>query len=312
MAKTKILIAGIGGVGGYFGGLLAHHFYNQKNIEVSFLARGAHLKAIQEKGLCVRHDQKEFIAHPHKVSDQATVIGPVDYILLATKTYDLATTVLQLQPCIHAKTIILPLLNGVANRNLIKSIYPEVTVLEGCAYIVSRLQSPGCIVNSGNIQRLFFGIDNGGNTLLVALETLLKAAGIEATYTQNISSIIWEKFIFLSPIATATSYFDSCIGELLNSHEKFTVLTTLIDEILQLAHAKQLTLAADIKPQTLHKLKALPYAATSSMHTDFKENKPHNELEALTGYVLQEAHMYQLELPTYRKLYKALQKRNKL
>ena len=53
MTKMKIIIAGIGGVGGYFGGLLAHHFCTNKNVEINFFARGGNLREIQKKGLKV-------------------------------------------------------------------------------------------------------------------------------------------------------------------------------------------------------------------------------------------------------------------
>jgi hypothetical protein len=62
--KTRILFAGMGGVGGYFGGVMAHHFQGQNEIEIAFLARGEHLKTIREKGLTVRKGAVEFQAHP--------------------------------------------------------------------------------------------------------------------------------------------------------------------------------------------------------------------------------------------------------
>ncbi|MFM9946018.1 MAG: ketopantoate reductase family protein [Bacteroidia bacterium] len=308
--KTKIIIAGIGGVGGYFGGLLAKYFYDKENVEINFFARGTHLKEIQSHGLKVIKGDSEFITRPTLVTDNPSEMGIADFIIIATKSYDLEAMIHQLQPCINPDTIILPLLNGVDSRERIKNILPENIVLDGCVYIVSRLNQPGVIENKGNIQTLYFGLDNFVNERLFLLERLFKEANIEATLSKNISTILWEKFIFISPTASATSYFDTCIGELISDNEKLETLTALIEEVKQVAKAKQIVISEDITEKTLNKLKALPFEATSTMHSDFKNKKHKNELESLTGYVVSEGQKNNLETPIYIKTYAELRKKN--
>jgi len=310
MTKTKIIIAGIGGVGGYFGGLLAKHFYDNENVEISFVARGEHLKEIQKNGLKVIKGENEFIAKPHIATDNTSEIGIVDFIIIATKSYDLETIIQQLRPCVNQNTIILPLLNGVDSKERIKNIFQDNIVLDGCAYIVSRLRQFGVVENSGNIQTLHFGLDNFVNERLLLLERLLKEANIEASLSKNISTIIWEKFIFLSPTVNATTYFDTCIGELIADNEKLTMTVTLIEEVKQIAKAKQIVISEDITEKTLNKLKALPFETTSSMHSDFQNNKPANELKSLTEYVVNEGRKYNLETPIYIKIYAELKKKS--
>jgi len=310
MTKTKIILAGIGGVGGYFGGLLAKQFYDNKKVQISFVARGEHLQEIQKTGLKVINGKNEFIAKPHIATDNPSKIGIVDFIIIATKSYDLETIVQQLRPCINQDTIILPLLNGVDSKGRIKHILPDNIVLDGCVYLVSRLKQVGVIENSGNIQKLFFGLDNFVNDRLRLLERLLKDANIEASLSENISTVIWEKFIFLSPTATATAYFDRCIGELIEDNEKLTTTVALIEEVKQIAKAKKIDISADITERTLTKLKALPFEATSSMHSDFQANKPTNELESLTGYIIKEGQKHNLETPIYMTIYAELKKKS--
>jgi 2-dehydropantoate 2-reductase len=237
-------------------------------------------------------------------------MGIADFIIVATKSYDLETIVQQLRPCINQDTIILPLLNGVDSRERIKHILPDNIVLDGCVYLVSRLKQVGVIENSGNIQKLYFGLDNFVNDRLSLLESLLKDANIEASLSENISTVIWEKFIFLSPTATATSYFDKCIGELIADKEKLTTTAALIEEVKQIAKAKQIVISDDITEKTLTKLKALPFEVTSSMHSDFQANKPTNELESITGYVINEGRKYNMETPIYMKTYAELKKKS--
>jgi len=312
MTKTKIIVAGIGGVGGYFGGLLANHYSANENVQISFLARGEHLKEIQKNGLKIIKGKSECIAKPYIATDNASDIGIVDFIIIATKSYDLETVIEQLQPCINNETIILPLLNGVDSTERIKNILPTNIVLNGCAYIVSRLKQAGVIENKGNIQTLYFGLDHDVNDRLLLLENLLKNAKIEAFLSKNIFTIIWEKFIFISPTATATSYFNNCIGELMNDPEKIKTITFLIEEVKLLAKAKQISFSEDITEKTLNKLKALPFETTSSMHSDFQKNKATNELKSLTEYVVNEGRKYNVATPMYIKTYTELNNRKNI
>src|ERR1043165_1446285 len=109
--KTKIIVAGIGGVGGWFGGLLASAFSESDKVEVDFLARGEHLRQIQQRGLKMLQGEHERIAKPRLATDNATEIGICDYILVCTKSYDLEQVMMQVRPCIDQHTILIPFLN---------------------------------------------------------------------------------------------------------------------------------------------------------------------------------------------------------
>lgn len=309
-SKTNILIAGIGGVGGYFGGLLAKHFTGNDHVAVNFLARGEHLNKIKQQGLIVIKGEEEFVALPAIASNDAEDFGKVDYIIIATKSYDLEAMLEQIEICVNENTILLPLLNGVDSRERIQKVFPKNVVLDGCAYIIARLREPGVVENRGNIQTLYFGLDSLSDKRLDLLESLFKEAGIEAFHSDTISKVLWEKFIFISPTATATSYFDKCIGEVLADEQMLAITTQLIKEVIEVAKAKGIVVSENILEMTLNKLKSMPFQATSSMHSDFQNNKPKNELSALTGYVLLAAQKYKIETPTYDRLYLELLKRN--
>ncbi|MCW3120839.1 MAG: 2-dehydropantoate 2-reductase [Flavipsychrobacter sp.] len=309
MAKTKIVIAGIGGVGGYFGGLLAQHYHYSKDVDVYFLARGEHLKEIQANGLTVVKGDTRFSAIPKLATDNPADIGVADFIIVCTKSYDLEKTVEQLGPCINNETIILPLLNGVDSRERIKNILPHNLVLDGCVYIVARIVQAGVVENAGNIQALYFGSDNFEDKRLQLLESIFRDAGIEATRSQNILQVLWEKYIFISPTATATSFFNNSIGALVTDDEKLKTVTALVEEVKQLANAKQVRVSEDITEKSINKLKAMPFEATSSLHRDFKDGKANTELDSLTGFVVQMSKMYNLNTPVYDQVYEQLKNR---
>jgi len=312
MAKINILIVGIGGVGGYFGGLLSKYYTGSDDVAVNFLARGNHLKAIQARGLEIVKGDSSFITHPHLASDDPEDLGVMDYIILCTKSYDLEDTVRSLQPCMREDTVILPLLNGVDSRDRIMKVLPAHTVLEGCVYIVSRLAGEGVIVNSGNVEKIFFGLEGSKDPRLTTLEQLLQQAHIDATVPAHISRTIWEKFVFISPTATATSYFDQCIGAIVSDAERFATVRQLVAEVLQLARARQVSLPDDIAERTIHRLETLPYDTTSSMHDDFRNKKQRTELDSLTGYVVKEAHRLHIPVPAFDHLYRELKNRTSL
>lgn len=302
MGKTiKIVIVGIGGVGGYFGGLLARRYQNDGNIEVIFIARGAHLHEIQKSGLRVIKGQDEFVAVPSLATDDANAVGIADFIIVCTKAYSLDLAIEQIKPCVGPDTVLLPLLNGVDAVERILEVLPDAKVISACAYIVARLKEPGVVENVGNIQKLIFGVDGPANDQLKLLEQIFTSAGIEATMSNNISSVVWEKFIFIAPTATATSYFDLRIGQLVT--EKEGAITALIEEVAALARAKGIMVDSDIVGKTLNKLRSLPYEATSSLHSDFLNGKSLTELETLTGYVVREGIRLGIPTPAFSAAY---------
>ncbi|NAS11242.1 ketopantoate reductase family protein [Poritiphilus flavus] len=306
--KFRIIVVGIGGVGGYFGGLLAREFEHSDSVEVVFVARGEHLKKIQEDGLKVIQGNKEFIARPKVAVESVTQIGPADFILICTKTFDLEQTLQGLAPVIGPKTVLLPLLNGVDAAERIQNSYPDSEVWKGLVYIISRLREPGVVENSGNIQQLYFGSDGHSDPRLETFSQILKQAGIESTLSSNIDTVLWEKYLFISSMATASTYFDSTIGKVIK--EEQDSLQALIQEVKQLGEAKGVALDPEIETRVLSKLKTLPYEATSSMHSDFQAGRSRTELEALTGYVVHEAQRLGMEVPRYHSFYTDLKGRS--
>lgn len=305
--KTKIVIAGIGGVGGYFGGLLARAYPGNGELKVYFVARGEHLRQIQKRGLTVIKGDIEFIAEPYLATADATQIGIADYIIISTKSYDLNVILSGLKPCIDDHTIIISLLNGVEAVELLREKFPNNVVPSGFAYIVAAIREPGIVENIGNRQEMFFGLDGETNEDLIKLEDLLKSAGIEATYSQQISKLLWEKFIFLSCIATATSYHQKTVGQLLEQHSKY--LQNLLSEVKAIAIKKNIAVDEQITEKAFAHYEELPYGATSSMQRDFDQNKNQTELESITGYVVSEGKKLNIKTPYFESAYLELLKR---
>lgn len=303
---SKILIVGIGGVGGYFGGMLAKAFHGKDNVSIYFMARGAHLKSIQQNGLLITKGETQFYAHPDMVSDNPLDFGKVDYIILCTKSYDIEETADRISSCVEDNTVFLPLLNGVDSAEKIKTMYPDNLIADGCAYIISRLVASGQVQNFGDNQNIVFGIQNTHDPRLDFLNDVFWQAGIEATLTKNIASKIWEKFIFISATATITSYYNKTFGGIKQCEEGSKDLRQLIDECYLVAQHKNIALPADIKKKIWNKFLNLLPQATTSMHSDYLIGKKQTEVQSLTGYIVVQAEKYHIEVPKYREMYNRL------
>ncbi|MBF4507336.1 2-dehydropantoate 2-reductase [Flavobacterium sp. JLP] len=301
----RIGILGIGGVGGYFGGLLAKAYYKSDDIEIIFIARGETQKIIAEDGLKIVTDESELIVYPKLVSNNPDEIGELDYLICATKTYDIEESLLSLKKCIVSKTVILPLYNGVDAPERIKKIFPENEVLQGCVYIVSMILSPGTIRKIGFYEKLFFGSNTAPDSKLEELQNILIKAKIESYIAENIEETVWEKFIFISALASATSYLNENIGQILENKKSKALYKELLDEIEAVAKAKGLKLPEDIVVQTIAKLKKSPKDATSSMHRDLLAGRK-IEATSLTQFVVNEGLKYGVQIPLYQKIATAL------
>ena len=297
--KTRIGILGLGGVGGYFGGLLAKAYAESDQIEIIFIARGETQKVISESGLKIISDDKEMNVFPKVVSNDPAIVGKLDYLICATKTYDIEESLHSLQKCITKNTVFLPLYNGVDAPERISTIYPDNEVLEGCVYIVSMIDSPGVISKIGAYEKLFFGSSSASISKLKALQSIFKNAAIESYLVDAIEETVWEKFIFISALASATSYLNQNVGEILNDESSRKLYFGLLHEITLIAAVKGLMLPNDIIMQTILKLEKTPHSATSSMHRDVLARRKF-ELASLTEFVVEQGQKYEVDTPNYQ------------
>jgi len=304
--KLRIGVLGAGGVGGYFGGLLAGKYDTSENIEVVLITRPATEKIIREDGLKIITPENQKIIFPVNIFSDPGSVGQLDLLICSVKSYDLEESISLLKNNISNRTIILPLLNGVDAKERIQKIYPDSQILEGCVYIVSQQIQPGVINITGNMHSLHFGSDTVNPEQLANFDTIFKAAGIESHLSKEIQKIIWEKFIFVSTLATLTSYLDLSIGEILENSEFKEILINLLNEIKSVAEAKNIRLSENIVENTITNIQRLPYEATTSMHRDFRK-KGKTELSSLTEYISKTGKTVNISTPFYDKILQSLQ-----
>jgi 2-dehydropantoate 2-reductase len=304
----KIAVIGIGGVGGYYGGLLARHYFDNKDVEISFVARGRHLDEIKANGLKVFSEEVEFTVRPDLATDDPSGCGIFDLALFCVKGYDLEESAEILAPNINENTVIISLLNGVDNAEKLKSVFNDGVVLNGCVYISSHIIRPGVVKQAGGSCKLFFGGGSKSQIDGAGIEPIFKRANIEAAYKKDIKNIVWEKYIFISPFASATTYLGKTIRELLNDATGKTLLEDLLEEVLSVADAQGIQFQQNIRELTIEKAYAFPFETKTSMQMDFEKGKK-AELETFTGFIVKASEKQGLAVPVHEKVYAALKKR---
>lgn len=298
--KKRITIVGLGGVGGFYGGLLANKYQDSQDIEVCFVARGKHLDAVKEKGLTVLSKDSEVVGHPALATSSWSDIKHTDYIIIATKGYDLSQTIADMKGCVGEHTVIIPLLNGVEAYEQLRDAFGEARVWQGCTYMVSRLKEAGVIDNPSGRQRILFGRDGMVTAEMKDFEAILTEAGINAEATSEISREVWEKYILVSTSAMATAYYNSTFGGVMEHHP--AEMTQLLEEASAIGKKKGVALSADIVSVITERLKAIPYESTTSMHSDFTALKPQNELGIMGGYMVRQGILLGVETPMYKQM----------
>lgn len=297
----KIAIFGIGGVGGYLGGLLAAKYHNDPQVEIIFIARGEHGAAIKEHGLTLYSTMGEIHAVPDLVTDNPAECGEVDYLLYCTKSYDVENSIASVRGFLGEKSVLVPFLNGVDGEQKIREMLPSVTVWSGCVFIVSEKMAPGVIRQGGGIAKYFFGGDNSDKRL-PEFEKICQDANIEMIYDRDIERRVWEKFSFISAVASFTTYLGKSVGEIMASDRLRETLQKIMCEFIQMAECKGIKLSDNLLEKNMSIVLKMPSDATSSMQRDYAVGNK-SEVESLTGYVVRAAKECGAEVPLYNEIY---------
>lgn len=296
----KVAVVGSGAVGGYYGARMAraHH-------DVSFIARGAHLQAMRERGLSIRSPLGDFTVRAPAEND-AVRIGPVDLVLFAVKTYDNGSALPMLRPLCGPTTMVLALQNGVDSVDQVASIAGERAVLAGPTYIATALAEPGVIVQTGTHRRIVFGEVFGDrrtvSTRVSHLCSILSAADIQAEAVPDGRVPLWEKFIYLAPFAAFTGAARQPVGGLWTQPEFRAVFVQALAEVEAVARAEGVAVSPAVKEDILRYVDSVPATMRSSLLIDLQQGK-RIEVEALAGSVVRRGRAVGVATPMMLALY---------
>jgi 2-dehydropantoate 2-reductase len=297
----KFLIAGTGGVGGFFGAKLA-----SAGNDVMFLARGKHLEAMRKNGLHVRSTHGTYDVEPECILAHPRETDRPDVVLFCVKTYDTETAAAQLLDSPARSSMILSLQNGIDNEDKLRALLPESVVIGGVAYISARIDSPGSIVETGGFQRIVFGaFDPMQAPLLEPLNSCFAQAEIRADLSDDIRKELWKKFIFISAMSAVSALTRLTQGEILDVEESRMLVFNAMKETEAAGIAAGVALEPLVKDNVFESMARFSRGTRASMAFDLVNKKP-MELEALSGTVIRLGARYGIPTPIHATMYAAL------
>ena len=306
----KYAIIGAGGTGGILG------FYMTKaGRDVTLIARGRHLAAMQEKGLAVEKmwdGTTEII--PVKAMDMEHYDEQPDVVLVCVKGYSLEDTIPFIQRVAKPSTIVIPVLNIYGTGAKMQEQLPKLLVTDGCIYVSANIKEPGVLIQHGRILRVVYGVRNmstqkvnikrAHEEMLNALKDIKKDfddSGIDGVLSENIQRDALEKFSYVSPIGAAGLYYHATAADFQREGKQREAFKTMIREIAALAEAMGVPFERDMVEVNLKILSSLAPEATTSMQRDVMEGKD-SEIDGLVYEVVRMGERYHVPVPMYAKV----------
>ncbi len=279
----KIAVMGSGGVGGLYGGRLAH-----AGSDVTFVARGAHLAAMRASGLTIENEPQGNIHLPKvNVTDDPATIGSVDLVIISVKLWDTEAAARAVKPIVGPDTAVLSLQNGVIKDDILRREFGDKAVMGGAGYVATHIARPGVIRQTGTLQRLVFGEYDGQRSARAeALLAALLRAGIQAELSTDIRRTLWEKYSFLVGLSGTTATMRVPIGTVRSNPQTRAFLFDILKETVAVGRALGVALPENYAEDRLAFADSVPADMTSSMHHDLERGNP-LEVAWLSGGVVQ-------------------------
>jgi len=305
MMGVRIGIIGIGGVGGYFGGKLAREYEKSDEYEIIFIARGEHLKAIQKNGLQLFTREGDCVVRPRIATNNPDEAGMFDVVFFCTKSYSLENSAEAFISCIGRQTVVIPLLNGVNSSQRLRRVLPHAIVLGGSVYIISHSDGPGIIKQEGGACKLTFGTDHEpADDYRYILDILLQAK-INAVLTDDISGVLWIKYLLMCPLGSLTSSTGKTYGQIWENPELRQKARAMMMEVVAVAAAHHVVIQEHEVDKAMAMIAGFGYHSRTSMQLDFEKGRQ-TEIDALTAYLCGAGRDYGVPTPLHDDVYAQL------
>ena len=297
----RIAILGAGGAAGYFGARLA-----QAGEDVTFIARGEHLRAIQQHGLHVESVNGDVTIQPAQATNDPAEIGPVDVVILGVKTWQVPESAEAMRPLVGPETVVLPLQNGVEVSEQLAEVLGSEHVLGGLASIISFIAAPGRLQHEGGPSSIALAeLDNRPSERIEHLRAAMDRAGISVSVPANIQAALWGKFLFVISWGGLGAVTRAPAGLLRRLPGTRRLLEAAMHEVRSVALARGVHLGTDEVTRAMALIDSLPEAGTTSLQRDISASRP-SELEAWNGAAVRLGQAAGIPVPTHAFIYHTL------
>jgi len=307
----KICIFGVGGVGGVFGGKIAHAIAQEKHTDkkVFFIARGKHLEEIKKHGLILNTpEERDILCKPTLATDNIADIPQPDLYLMCVKSYDLDAAVKAISEKTRDNTLIIPLLNGVDIYERIRKNLDIGIVLPACVYIGALIAKPGVATHAGGPGLIICGKDpsipdfNPGKLI-----EFFDQMEIKFQWNDDPCPALWQKFVFIAGYGLVTAYTAKTFGEILSDPEAKEMARKVMEEIAAVAKKKGVQLADTIVADSLQTGNNFPPETKTSFQRDIEAKSKHNEGDLFGGTIIRLGKELGVPTPVTESLYSKIE-----
>lgn len=290
----RIGVLGPGAIGGLLAALLC-----RSGNRVSCFGREQAVNSIQRQGIRVKSSVfGDFEVHP---ISSVKAASPLDVIFITVKAPALEVALDSISGCIGNETAIVPLLNGIGHRELIRKAFGSKVVVGTIGAIEVSLSDDRVVLHrSLMIPQMEIASDADISSEIVsAIASTVNNAGLSVTIGANENEVIWKKLARLSATATMATYSQSPIGMVRSNRQSRSLLGSIVEELCQIARSQGVPLlATDIMLQ----IDSLPETLTTSMQRDVSKGRP-SEIESILGGPLRLGQSLGLSLPVMELCY---------
>jgi 2-dehydropantoate 2-reductase len=296
--RPRIAVLGVGGIGGYYGGVLARAGH-----DVFALARGTNLDALRERGLVVRapgEEWKSAITASDDAGELSSSFEADDVVLVTTKAYSLDSIAPAVKRFAERGAVVVPFLNGVsAADRLVELGVPRAQVIGGVSYISAVRIEPGVFERRSTSQRVIVGeLPNGISPRAKKIATMFADAGVEATASEDITLALWQKFVFLASIAAACGLTRLPIGPVRDTPLGARLIERAVHEAVAVGRARGIPLPENEEARVMNSINSLAASTQPSLLLDLLAGSP-TEVDVLSGAIARFAEEGRIETPIH-------------
>lgn len=312
----RICVVGAGAIGGFLGAKLA-----LAGSDVTLIARGPHLTAIQQRGLkLIMADDTEHVAHNTQATDDVSGCGTHDVVILALKAHQIEAVASQLPGLYESETVVIPVQNGIPwwyfqkhggefdgkrlesldPDGVIETNVPADRIIASIAYPATDKPEPGVIRQVEGNRFPVAELDGSESERVKRLATLFSAAGFKSRVTTDIRSHIWVKAwgnLSFNPISALTG---ATLVDICQFPETRALSTAMMEEAQEIAHKLGITFRHTIEQRIAGAERV--GAHKTSMLQDVEAGRP-LELEALVGVVAELGRLTDTPTPSIDAVY---------
>ncbi|MBK49882.1 MAG: hypothetical protein CL768_02460 [Chloroflexi bacterium] len=300
----KILVYGAGAVGGYIG---AHLIEN--GLDVTFLARGGHLKNIVDKGLNIVLPNQEKIVHPSYATDSLAKLKNVkfDVVIVAVKAWQVRESATEILPYTSSSTLMISVQNGIDSPYELNDVFEARQIIPSVFRGICLVSEPGvvsvpsqCSWTLGEFQK------NPTRAINSLLKPLIGSKlQLKVSIDEDIIKDLWKKLALIAPMSGVGALTRSVLGVCLEIKELRNMIEKAVEEIIVVAKSQNIILPDETLENSMGFYRALPYSATSSMQRDIEQKKP-SELEYQTGAIVKLGKSNNVQVPVNSFIYYSL------